>query len=104
VQATIKYRRIKGKVESNVKYVKRGFYYARDFTNVDDLNNQALNWLEKVANAKVHGTTGCIPAEQLIIEQAYLKPLPPINEALPVTEKRQATKTALISIDANQYF
>lgn len=93
----------KGKVESNVKYVKRGFYYARDFTNVDDLNNQALNWLEKVANAKVHGTTGCIPAEQLIIEQAYLKPLPPINEALPVTEKRQATKTALISIDANKY-
>lgn len=93
----------KGKVESNVKYVKHGFYYARDFTSVDDLNNQAMEWLETVANAKPHGTTGCVPAEQLIKEQKYLKPLPPIKEALPVTEKRKATKTALISIDANKY-
>jgi hypothetical protein len=93
----------KGKVESNVKYVKRGFFYARDFTSVANLNNQAMEWLETVANAKTHGTTGCIPAEQLKKEQEYLKPLPPIKEALPVTEKRKATKTALISINANKY-
>jgi len=93
----------KGKVESNVKYVKHGFYYARDFTSVDDLNNQAIKWLETVANAKPHGTTGYVPTEQLIEEQKYLKPLPPIKEALPVKEKRKATKTALISIDTNKY-
>ena len=90
-------------VESNVKYVKRSFFYARDFIGVDDLNNQAMEWLETVANAKTHGTTGCIPAEQLLEEQKYLKPLPQIKEALPVTEKRKATKTSLISIDANKY-
>jgi transposase len=50
----------KGKVESNVKYVKHGFYYARDFTSVDDLNSQAIRWLETVANAKPHGTTGYV--------------------------------------------
>ncbi len=93
----------KGKVESNVKYVKRGFYYARDFTDLADLNNQALKWLETVANAKIHGTTGHIPAKQLVIEKDYLKPLPQMNESLPVTEKRQASKTALISVDANKY-
>lgn len=93
----------KGKVESNVKYVKHGFYYARDFTDIEDLNGQTLKWLDTIANAKIHDTTGFVPKEQLIKEQKYLKPLPPIKEALPVTEKRKATKTSLISIDANKY-
>jgi hypothetical protein len=32
-------------------------------------------WLRQVANARVHGTTGRIPAELLIVEQAALQSL-----------------------------
>ncbi|MGI6552120.1 MAG: hypothetical protein ACOX37_03300 [Bacillota bacterium] len=66
----------KGKVESNVKYLKKSFYYGREFKNLEDLNQQLQVWLKEVANAKVHGTTGKIPQERLIEERNYLKPLP----------------------------
>jgi hypothetical protein len=33
-------------------------------------------WLREVANARVHGTTGEIPAERLAIERMQLQPLP----------------------------
>ncbi|WP_459908595.1 IS21 family transposase [Desulfotomaculum defluvii] len=93
----------KGKVESNVKYVKRGFFYAREFNGLRNLNDQAQTWLNTIANKKVHGTTGCVPMEQLVEEQAYLKPIPNIDTPLPVYESRKATKTSLISIDNNKY-
>jgi transposase len=93
----------KGKVESNVKYVKGGFFYAREFTGLRDLNSQTRTWLDEIANAKIHGTTGCVPQERLVEEQKYLKPLPQIEKPLPVLETRRATKTALISVDANKY-
>jgi transposase len=93
----------KGKVESNVKYVRRGFYYAREFDNLADLNDQARTWLAEIANARVHGTTGCIPQERHKEERQYLKPLPSIERPLPVFETRKATKTAIISVDNNKY-
>lgn len=94
----------KGKVESNVKYLKKSFYYGREFKNLEDLNQQLQVWLKEVANAKVHGTTGEIPEERLIEERKYLKPLPAaIKAPLPVYETRKAGKTALISVDNNKY-
>lgn len=93
----------KGKVESNVKYVKRGFFYAREFDGLEHLNNQAKEWLSEIANARVHGTTGYVPHDQLMEEQAYLKEMPLIERPLPIIESRKATKTALISVGANKY-
>lgn len=93
----------KGKVESNVKYVKRGFFYGLEWNGLADLAAKAQNWLGRVANQRVHGTTHCVPAERLTEEIGYLKPLP---ETLPtyVLERRKATKDRLISIDGNRYF
>lgn len=93
----------KGKVESNVKYVKNGFYYGREYKDVEDLNSQLKIWLKEIANAKVHGTTGEIPQERLIEERNYLKPLPAIDAPLPIYESRKASKTALISVGNNKY-
>ena len=92
----------KGKVESNVKYVKRDFHYGCSYTSLEDLNAQARQWCDEVANRKIHGTTGEIPFERLPEEQLYLKPLI-IREPLFVIEHRKATKTQLISIDGNKY-
>ena len=51
----------KGKVENVVKYVKENFLVARVFRDIDSLNREALEWLERTGNGKVHGTTRLVP-------------------------------------------
>jgi transposase len=92
----------KGKVESSVKYVKRDFYYGCSHFGLEDLNLQALQWCNEVANCKVHGTTGEVPFERLAEERDYLHPLA-VCEPMFIMEGRKATKTQLISIDGNKY-
>ena len=48
----------KGKVERPIRYVRENFFYGRTFLNDEDLNSQAEQWLQRVANVRVHGTTG----------------------------------------------
>ncbi len=47
----------KGKIESVVKYVKGNFLENRNIYDDSILNGSLLDWLERTANAKVHGTT-----------------------------------------------
>ena len=93
----------KGKVESQVKYVRRGFFYGRKFKNLDDLNSRALAWCNEEANQRIHGTTNEIPLERLTEEHKHLKPVPAQINMPFVIEKRQATRTNLIAVDSNQY-
>ncbi len=93
----------KGKVESQVKYVRRGFFYGRKFKGLDDLNRQSLAWCNEEANPRIHGTTGEIPWERLAEEHEYLKPMPTQVDMPFVIEERQATRTNLISVQGNQY-
>lgn len=60
--------RTKGKVERPVDYVKDNFLAGRSFAGLDDLNAQALRWLDHTANVRVHGTTGAVPQERLAEE------------------------------------
>lgn len=60
----------KGKVESGVKYVRRNFWQGVvSFAGVDDLNHRCREWLDNVANKRVHGTTGRVPFEMLKEEE-----------------------------------
>ena len=93
----------KGKVESQVKYVRRSFFYGREFEGLGDLNNQALVWLNEEANQRIHGTTKEIPWERLMVERDYLKAVPAQNNMPFIIEERKATRTSLISVEGNQY-
>ncbi len=64
----------KGKVENLVKYVKQNFLYNRMYHNLEVLNEQALAWLQRTANALPHAFTGKVPQAEWIIEQPFLKP------------------------------
>jgi transposase len=54
----------KGKVERPVRYLRSNFVYGRTFLHDADLDQQRRQWLERVANVRVHGTTGERPRER----------------------------------------
>ncbi|MBK9067217.1 MAG: transposase [Gemmatimonadetes bacterium] len=67
----------KGKVERPIRYLRGSFLYGRTFVSDADLNAQVAHWLDTVANPRVHGTTGVVPAVRFLAEeQARLQPLP----------------------------
>ena len=69
----------KGRVESNVKYIKNSFVPLKAFRSLSDANAQLREWLLSVAGNRKHGTTKCQPLERFVeIEQALLKPLPEV--------------------------
>lgn len=61
--------RTKGKVERMVDYVKDNFLAGRSFLGLEDLNSQAMHWLESTAHVRVHGTTGRRPCDLLAQEK-----------------------------------
>ncbi len=65
----------KGKIENVVKYIKQNLLRGRTFINIELLNQQALAWLQRTANAKVHSTTKLVPIEQWEEEKKYLLPI-----------------------------
>lgn len=49
--------RHKGKVESGVKYLSRNALKGRRFTSLQKANEHLLQWEERVADLRIHGTT-----------------------------------------------
>jgi transposase len=92
----------KGKVESGVKYLRRNFWPGTVYRDLADLNRQAQQWLETVANVRVHGTTREVPFERLVKEE--LQPLS--GKADYDTSKisyRRSSKDCLVSYGRNYY-
>jgi hypothetical protein len=65
----------KGKIENVIKYVKYNFLRGRVYYGIPVLNDQAIDWLGRTANAKVHSTTLKIPALEWELERVHLIPL-----------------------------
>lgn len=93
----------KGKVESNVKYVKKSFFYGRKFDSLDELNSQALEWIHDVAHQRVHGTTFRRPGEELEKERQYMSAFAAGKGPIGIVEQRSVSKDGLISVDRNFY-
>ena len=76
IRACRPYRaRTKGKVERPIRYIRENFFYGREFASDTDLNDQALNWVETVANVRTHGTLKEVPRARFERERLLLKPL-----------------------------
>jgi transposase len=97
----------KGKIESGVKYVRRNFVcglLGREPSCLADFNTELRQWVEGVANQRVHGTT----REQVLIrwdmEQFSMRPL----EGRPAylysdDELRKVARDAYVSWQASRY-
>lgn len=95
----------KGKVERFNGYLRRSFYnplasrLAQDglHLDIDTANATVRSWLNHVANARIHGTTGKVPQQQLVQERASLQPLPvPYRGQLP-RQSRPATPSSTLA-------
>jgi hypothetical protein len=65
----------KGKVEKGaIHYIRNNFWPLRTFTDLSDLQAQATQWRDEVANTRIHATTGERPIERF---------RPDAHEALP---------------------
>lgn len=93
----------KGKIENVVKYIKGNFLSHRLYTDDGILNGSCLEWLERTANAKVHGTTKLVPAEVFQEEREYLRPLPVCDQARRPVICRTVRKDNTIIYDSNRY-
>ena len=101
-QACQPYRaQTKGKVENGIKYIRGNFWPGLEFTDLADLNRQALEWLNTVANVRLHGTTRAIPFERL--SQEKLRPLDKPAYDTTIISYRRSSRDCLISYQGNFY-
>ena len=70
----------KGKVESNVKYVKGNFVATNDSEEMEESRRFLRRWRDEIANVRKHGTTGQVPRELFEKEErAALSSLPTVG-------------------------
>jgi hypothetical protein len=71
------------------------------FTDLADINSQARQWLNEVANRRRHRETGQIPAERFQLEA--LRSLPTITPDYRDTVEALVHKDLRLSFDGNRY-
>ncbi|MFY0543911.1 IS21 family transposase [Brevibacillus sp. H7] len=91
----------KGKVERGVQYVKYNFLPGKRFVDLQDLNQQALHWCERI-NCRIHGTTGERPTDRL--REEHLSPIPSADRwEKYLHEPRQVSRDGFVSYDGVRY-
>ena len=93
----------KGKVERPFRYIRQDFFLARRFQNLADMNRQLREWLDSVANVRVHGTTHRVVAEHFLEERPTLQALPAGLFNGVIRLERRVSHEGLVSVGGNYY-
>jgi len=93
----------KGKVERPFSYIRQDFFLGRSFRNLEDLNAQLIDWLDTVANSRVHGTTQRVVAEAFAAEQPELQTLPQHRFDAVLKLERRVSHDGFVAIGGNYY-
>jgi transposase len=93
----------RGKVERPFRYFEEDFLRARTFASWDDLRAQVREWLDTVANVRVHGTTRRRVDEAYAEERPCLIALPAVTYPAARCETRTVQKDGLIPVDGSYY-
>jgi hypothetical protein len=71
--------REKGSVEGAVRHHKTGFWPARRFASLGELDKLYADWRDRIAVARRHASGRFVVAERFAVERESLRPLPPIS-------------------------
>lgn len=91
----------KGKVESSIKYLRYNFWPLRSFTDLTSVQVQAKEWLDTVANRRIHQTTGQRPDDRF--KDVSLRPLPELLPDCRETAHVPVYKDFAVRFDCNTY-
>jgi transposase len=95
----------KGKVERTIQYLRHGFFAARRFGSVEDLNHQLADWIERIAHARpVPGDpTRRSVRDALAEERGRLLPLPAQRFECDHVRPVASGKQPYVRFDRNDY-
>ncbi len=93
----------KAHVERLFSYVENNFLPGRHFSDWHDLNHQAQQWCEQVANAKIKRALGTTPTAVFEEERNALLPLPRYIPPVCQLEQRVVDIYGMAHLDTNRY-
>ena len=93
----------KGRVENGVGYVKKNFLNGLDIPSFTALNPAARQWMDTVANVRLHGETHCKPLERFAQEKPLLRPLPALPYDCALVRPTTANGCCRVVLDTNRY-
>ena len=94
----------KGRVERQIDFIRKSFFAAREFTDVADLNAQALAWCEGRAFDRPWPEDDALTVRQAFaVEQPRLLGLPTTGYALGQRLEVSVAKTPYVRLDCNDY-
>ena len=93
----------KGRVERPFAYAEGNFLPGRRFADWADLNAQARDWCQSVANAKPKRVLGMSPQAAYAMEKAHLLALPPYIPPVTEIHHRVVDCYGFIHLDCNRY-
>ena len=95
----------KGKVERTIQYLRHGFFAARRFASVADLNQQLADWIERIAHARpVPGDPSRRPvSDALADERGRLLPLSASRFECDHVRPVASGKQPYVRFDRNDY-
>jgi transposase len=93
----------KGRVENGVGYIKKNFMAGRDIPNFEAVNPGARQWLDTIANVRIHGETRKKPLELFCEENPRLRPPPPYPYDIAHISQVRASSQFRVTLDTNRY-
>jgi transposase len=93
----------KGKVESDVPYVRERLLRAHSFGSYEQANRSWASWNEDIARRRVHGTHGEIVAVRAKRDRAALGAVPPAPYLVVERTTRVVARDGLLSFEGRRY-
>ncbi len=93
----------KGKVESIFSFLFSDFLLGSIFASWDDLNARVRQWMDNVANRRLHSTTRRVPAEMFAEERPFLIRLPAVPFPTERREVRKVQTDGYLPVDGTLY-
>ena len=93
----------KGRVESGVGYVKKNLLKGLHIHDFRQMNPQARDWLETIANVRIHGETKKKPREMFADEKPHLRALPVFPYDVATISQVRASSQFRVTLDTNRY-
>jgi transposase len=93
----------KGRVENGVGYLKKNFLAGLQLSSLEALNAALRQWLDQVANVRVHGETHQKPQDLFDLEKPKLQPLTVLPYDLGTVITVSVNRRCRVRLDTNHY-